>query len=437
MSNTGLKIKDILRFWLPLEATWLMMAVEGPFLAAVIARLAEPKFNLAAYGVSYSLAIFLEAPIIMIMSASTALVKDRSVYMKLRKFTYILNGIITVSMLILVSPPVFTFVTRRLIGLPEEVVRLSQYACILMLPWPAAIGYRRFFQGIMIRAGQTRRVAYGTIVRLIGMAMAALAARYIAQWEGALVGAAALSFGVTAEAVASRFMAAGAVRKLRPPETGNGSESPMTYRYIINFYFPLALTSMLALGVPPIETFFVGHSRMALESLAVLPVIYALVFIFRTLGLSVQEVVIALAGEKLENIKLLRKFALILAAFAVGTLGSVAFSPLASFWYRTVSGLTPELARFALQPTRIMTIFPGLMVLLSFQRGVLVGKGETKHITAAASLEVTTVFTLLFLSVEVFGMVGAVAATLALVVGRVMANGYLLRPVSRILRRLP
>ncbi len=42
----------IFRFWLPLAATWIMMAAEGPFLAAVIARLPDPTFNLAAYGVS-------------------------------------------------------------------------------------------------------------------------------------------------------------------------------------------------------------------------------------------------------------------------------------------------------------------------------------------------------------------------------------------------
>ena len=33
--------RNIFRFWAPLAATWLMMAAEGPFLAAVIARLAD------------------------------------------------------------------------------------------------------------------------------------------------------------------------------------------------------------------------------------------------------------------------------------------------------------------------------------------------------------------------------------------------------------
>lgn len=73
--KTRTNSKTILTFWIPLAATWLMMSLEGPYLSALIARLAEPKFNLAAYGIAFSLALIIEAPVIMMMSASTALVK--------------------------------------------------------------------------------------------------------------------------------------------------------------------------------------------------------------------------------------------------------------------------------------------------------------------------------------------------------------------------
>ena len=91
---------------MPLAATWLMMASEGPFLAAIIARLPEAKFNLAAYGVSFAFAILIEAPVIMIMSASTALVEDRSSFRRLRNFTYMLNAGATVTMLVIIVPAV-------------------------------------------------------------------------------------------------------------------------------------------------------------------------------------------------------------------------------------------------------------------------------------------------------------------------------------------
>ncbi len=126
--------KKIFIFWLPLAATWLMMAVEGPFLAAVIARLAEPKYNLAAYGVAFSFALIIEAPVIMIMSASTALVKDSQSFYKLRNFTYALNAGITILMVIGLIPAIFYFIAEGLIGLPHEIARLTHITSIILFP---------------------------------------------------------------------------------------------------------------------------------------------------------------------------------------------------------------------------------------------------------------------------------------------------------------
>ncbi len=115
--------RRIFAFWLPLAATWLMMATEGPFLAAVIARLADPTYNLAAYGVALSIALLVESPIIMIMSAATALVRDRASYLAMRNFTNSLNAGVTLLMLLALLPPVFDVIARGLLGLSDEVAR--------------------------------------------------------------------------------------------------------------------------------------------------------------------------------------------------------------------------------------------------------------------------------------------------------------------------
>ncbi|MCJ7579973.1 MAG: hypothetical protein MUP98_05495, partial [Candidatus Aminicenantes bacterium] len=293
--------KQILIFWIPLAATWLMMATEGPFLAAIIARLNAPKINLAAYGVAFSIALLVEAPIIMLMSAATALVKDRDSYLKLRNFSYSLNGFISLLMLFVLFPPVFKLITRNLMGLPEEVSRITHIATAIMLPWPAAIGFRRFYQGILIRSHLTRRVAYGTILRLVAMATTGLVCYVYFQPSGAVVGAMALSVGVTVEAFASRIMVHSSIKMLCKEESTPLRSEQLSYKSIFTFYYPLALTSILNLGVFPMVTFFMAQSRMPLESLAVLPVINSLVFILRSLGLSFQEVGIALLGEKQKN----------------------------------------------------------------------------------------------------------------------------------------
>ena len=427
--STQLTYKKIFYFWLPLAATWIMMSVEGPFLTSLIARSTEPKFNLAAYGVSYSLALIIEAPIIMMMSASIALVKDRQSFYKLRNFTYAANGLITVIMLIVVTPPVFYFITESLIGLPYEVSRLTHIATIILLPWPGAIGYRRFYQGILINNNLTRRVAYGTVVRLLSMTLCASLLFLSGIVEGVVIGASALSFAVIMEAIAIRFMVGETVKKIKSEEAS--PKQILTYREINKFYYPLALTSLIGLGVQPLVTFFVGQSRMAIESLAVLPVVTSFVFIFRALGLSYQEVIIALIGEGKNELKPLLKFAIALASILVSVLVMFAFTPLSDFWFITVSGLNKPLADFAQPLLMIMFFFPALTVFISIQRGLLVASKTTKPITMGTIMEFVTIVIMLMLLISNWNMIGAVAAVISIIIGRLAANIYLLPATIR------
>jgi len=433
--NEDLTYKKIFIFWVPLAATWLMMATEGPFLAAIIARLTDPKFNLAAYGVAYSFGVLIEAPIIMIMSASTALVRDRDSYLKLRNFTFTLNGICTLIMIFFVIPPVFYFIVQRLIGLPPNVAQITHQACIALLVWPGSIGYRRFYQGLLIRSNLTRRVAYGTIVRLSTMASTALICYFFLHLNGALVGTLSLSLSVTAEAVAVRMMSHQTVKRFLSKDSNILESKRLSYRYITKFYYPLALTSILSLGVHPLVTFFMGQSRMPIESLAVLPVINSLVFIFRSMGLSFQEVGIALLGEHNKNFKILRNFALTLGLTVVAGLCIITLTPLSLVWFNKVSGLTLELTNFARFPAQILSVLPGLTVLISFQRAILVKNAKTTAITIATSIEVLTIFFLLFITSVLFNFIGAIAAALAIMTGRLFANGYLFFPCNKVLQK--
>jgi hypothetical protein len=419
----GLSQIKILKFWMPLAATWLMMSVEGPYLAALIARLAEPEYNLAAYGIAYSLALIIESPIIMMMSASTALVKDYNAFKQLRKFNYTLCIILTAIMIIFVIPPVFYFVTETLINLPSKVAHICHMAVIVLIPWPAAIGYRRFYQGILIRNNLTRLVASGTIIRLLSMSITAFVLFIITALPGAVVGAAALSTAVICEAVSSRLMSAKTINHLKIQT--NIPEQSLSQSEIFKFYYPLAITSLLTLGIQPFVTFFIGQSRMAIESFAVLPVVTSFVFIFRAMGLSYQEVVIALIGEHRNGIQELKSFAVKLAVFTTGTLIFISFTPLSVIWLRDISGLSEKLTEFARLPLMIMSIFPVLTVLISFQRAVLVKAKNNTHISYGTAVEFTGILIVIAVCIKLFLFAGAVAAAISFVIGRMAACSYL------------
>jgi len=403
------------------------MASEGPFLAAIIARLPNPTFNLAAYGVAFALAILIEAPVIMLMSAATSLVRDRESYVKLRNFSRGLAAGTTVLLLLVLLPPVYRWLTGTLMGLPREVADITHGALWFFLPWPAAIAYRRFLQGVLIRSGKTKLVAYGTVLRLVGMTAAALVGYFLLDMPGAWVGAFALGAGVTVEAVAARFMAAPTVRALLAGEMDDeGPGRDIGYRDIAAFYYPLALTSFIGLTVQPLLTFFMSRSISPVESLAVFPVVHALSFFFRSMGLAYQDATIALMGDRFEHFPELRRFALRLGLATTTGLAMVAFTPLSLVYFVTISGLTPELTEFALTPLRIIVVLPALSVLLSFQRAILVEGRRTRHITVASAVEVSTV-ALAFISLGWgLDLVGATAAFSAFLCGRVASNLYLI-----------
>jgi len=429
-----LRNRDIFLFWAPLAATWLMMATEGPFLAAVIARLGDPKFNLAAHGVAYAFGILVEAPVIMLMSASTALVEDATSYRKLRNFANALNVGATASLLVLLLPPVYGFVARDALGLPETVADLGYHALWFYLPWPAAIGMRRFLQGVLIRSGRTRLVAIGTVIRLVSMAGAATFLALATDLPGAAVGGAALSSGVVVEALVARWMARRDIRELRatphPPDGG----PVLSYRDISGFYVPLALTSLLGLAVQPMLTFFMGRATAPIESLAVFPVVNSLGFMFRSLGLAWQDASIALLGRQREHLRELGRFTAILGIGSAAGLAAIVFTPLAVVWFESISGLTTDLSQYAYAAARLTVPVAGLSVLLSFQRAILMKVRRTRPITMATGIEVTVIALAFIAGAWGFGWIGVTAAFAAFVAGRLASSGFLVLPVRRSLR---
>jgi progressive ankylosis protein len=232
-----------------------------------------------------------------------------------------------------------------------------------------------------------------------------------------------MTLAVFCEAIATRMMVAGTLKKLLVKEdTQNGN---LRLRSIAKFYYPLALTSILSIGVQPFVTFFLGRSHMPVESLAVLPVVGSLVFIFRSLGLSYQEVNIALIGEKKQNYGILRNFAIYLGIIVTVLISAIAFTPLADLWFINISGLSKELADLSYLPLKLMILLPAMTVLLNFQRSSLITNGTTGPISVATAIELVVIIVVMLICVAFLNIIGVVAASIAFMAGRSMSNLYL------------
>jgi hypothetical protein len=373
--------RRIFSTWWPLAASWLLMGLELPALSAFIARLPNPTINLAAYGgIVFPIALIIESPIIMLLAASTALSKDEASYQLIRRFMMVTAAGLTSLHVLIAFTPLYYFVAERLLGVPQVIVEPGRIGLMIMTPWTWSIAYRRFNQGILIRNHHSKKVGIGTVVRLSADLIVLLIGYSIGTIQGIVVATSAVTAGVISEAVYSGIVVRPVVQKqvivmpaVRPP---------LTLGNFLRFYFPLVLTSLLNLLVLPLGSAALGRMPVALTSLAVWPVLSGLTFMFRSLGVAYNEVVVALLEEPLST-QSLRRFSVALTIFSSSLILIMALTPLSLFWFQIISGLEPQLAELAVIGLMIAIPTAGFAVLQSWFQGLILFGGRTRGITEA------------------------------------------------------
>lgn len=380
-TTPAMPYRRILHTWWPLAASWLLMAAELPALSAVIARLANPEINLAAYGgVVFPLSLIVESPIIMLLAASTALSKDWDSYQKIRKFMLTAGAILTGLHLAIAFTPLYYVVVKEILGVPVEIVEPARVGLQIMTPWTWSIAYRRFNQGVLIRFDHSKAVSVGTMVRLSADLLVLAIGYSIGTIPGIIVATSAVACGVISEAVYVGFATRPVInRELKPAPA---VQEPLSLRSFLEFYIPLAMTSFLLLFVQPIGSAAMSRMPEALASLAIWPVISGSIFLLRSMGMAYNEVVVALLDEP-GSTPSLRRFSWILTAFVTVLLLIVAATPLSRLWFGTVQGLNSTLEEIALLGLWIALPIPGLNVLQSWYQGAIVNGKRTRGVTEA------------------------------------------------------
>ena len=389
--------KQIMKTWWPLAASWLLMGFESPLISAIIARLPGAEINLAAYGgIIMPLSFIVEAPIIMLLSASTALCKDMPSYRKIYKFMMITGFILTVLHFLIAFTPLYYMVVRGIIGSPEAIIEPARIGLMIMTPWTWSIGYRRFQQGVMIRYNNSQAVWVGTIVRLVTLSIVLMIGYSIGGIQGVVVGTAAQALAVFAEAVYNGFRVRPVIRNylVNAPEV-----EPLTWKAFFSFYIPLVMTSFITLIWQPIGSAALSRMPRAVESLAAWQVLSGLMSIFRSPGTALNEVVVAMI-EKHGAFRKLQRFAVWLGVISTSVQLLFIISPLSFLWFKNVSAITPPLIALAKSAFWFAVPLPALSVLQSWYQGAILASKKTRSIT-----ESVTIFLIVIILVLIGGVV--------------------------------
>lgn len=377
-SNHNLSTQRIIRTWWPLAASWVLMALEAPALSVVVARLADPEINLAAYsGIVFPMALIIESPIIMLLAASTTLSKDWDSYIKMRRFMMRTSAILTALHLLFVFTPLYDLMVNGIIGAPQEIIEPARIGLVIMTPWTWSIAYRRFNQGVLIRFDHSHEVGTGTVVRLVTNGIVLTIGYLIGTIPGIVVATSAVATGVVCEAVYIGWRTHPVLHNRL--KSAPRVDPPLTFKAFTDFYVPLAMTSLLTLLAQPIGSAAISRMPQPIESLAIWLVVTSLIFLIRSLGVAYNEVVVALLDEA-QAARALRNFATALSLLVTVLIVAIAATPLATWWFGDILALAPPLVELARLGLWIALPIPVTSVLQSWYQGAILHSRHTRGI---------------------------------------------------------
>jgi hypothetical protein len=245
---------------------------------------------------------------------------------------------------------------------------------------------------------------------------------FVGSIPGIIVATGATIAGVLSEALYVGIMVRPVLRDQVKPALP--LEPPLSLRALLSFYVPLSLAPLLTFLSRPIGSAAISRMPGALESLAAWPVVTGVAFLLRSVGLSYNEIVIALLDEP-RSAPGLRRFTVLLAAVTTAVLIAIAATPLAAFWFERVMGLALPLASLARKGLWLALILPGLSVLQSWYQGIILHKRRTRGITEAVGVFLLVNSAILWSGVAWGGAIGLYVGLAALSGGELLRTSWL------------
>ncbi len=430
MSSQRWTTSALLAFWFPLALSWMMMTIAQPITAIAISRLPDPEVHLAAYGVTFDLGFLLESPIVMLLSASVALTRDRMAYRHLLRITVWASAVLSGVFAIVTFTPVYDVIVRRLIGVPADVAAQARPALGLLLPWVGAVAWRRFHQGPLIMGGLTRLISVGTVIRLVTLSVVLAIGVWRPFLPGAMLGALALSASVIVEALINTVWALPVVRKL-PAR----SSDPVTVTSILRFCAPLAATDVMRTLVRPAITSGISRTILPVVSLAAWPVASSFIQLLGGAVSAFQEMTVAVIDGRATYLKV-RRFVLITGVAVTVVTAVIALTPVIDVFLITVVHLPPALRAHVVDGVRLMIPMPLLFAVRNLFRGVLIQQRSTGSIQVAMIAYVGAMLVGIAVGVQarlagvtVAALAGLIAQTAEVVVLYIFFRGALRRLV--------
>lgn len=400
------------RQFYPLAMSDFTMALGDTVRTIIVGRFPGPELAFALVGIVKAIAVCLESPIIPILHASTALSQHPKAYHSLGRFTLILSSMLTAVFLLLCYQPIADNLLQSVFGVEDSWLDTARLALILMVPWPAAIACRRYFQGRLIRNREERKLSIAAMVRLMFTAGVLLIGLY-AHLDVIWVAMISLSGAVIIEALLIVLYAACSRHENLTASTFTNTLSRLeTISGVARYYTPLGLTSVAIWCGRAALIALIARAPDGMVAVALWTAASGFFLPIANSTRMLQHMV--LSANKDDSLEHLFKFSSMVGLAACVPLVFLGFTPLG----KNMMGIVIGNEHLALQLSSIIAvlfILPFLIAMENFYQGRLILLNANWCINKATLANVI-IMLLTCSSLIWFGWPGSISAAIATIV---------------------
>ncbi len=383
--------RQIAGFFLPLSLTSLIITLSHSVVNAGVARTPDPEVALAAYALARSLVMLIENPMFMVRQTAASLIRDMQSFLQVRRFVYILSGLITGLLAVLAFTPLGYWALADVMGASDAIAEQANTALMVLFLLPVFTVSRNLYHGVAIIARQTLLVPLSTLVRLMVMSGVVFG---LAHWTN-LPGAVSASFAFTgAFLVESTIMRWKARPLLR---TGTFFARKTTNVQLRNmdisrFFFPLVITTFVATSFGPLINTGLARTDGPEIALAAYSVGHGLaMMLLAPIGMLHQCTLTFTKVTLPETFRMTKRFTGGFAVLASVLMVWISFTGAGPWILTHLMGVTPAVRQAALGVMQVMSILPLLFGWREYLWGILMQHRATKLIGAGKAVNLFVV----------------------------------------------
>jgi hypothetical protein len=403
---------QLIRFLMPLVVTMVVQEFGLQVLNGGMARVPQATETLASFGLAWGLVSFLVSPLSQVKQLGLVLVDSQQSLGTVLRFV-LLSGLLLAGILLgLALTPVGNWVVEDLHDMQAPLSQATLDVLFWLFPIPLLRGLTLFYAGVLLRF---RRTDWVSVAMLAGMAANIVAV--FALLPTGLVQAEPmwLPILVTYAGVVAEWGVVFLGYRRHGTRLPRHSTARMAYRYVLHFFWPLALIMAIQGFSRPLINLFVSREPGGAEALAVLTVLYPLGHLPYGWLNEIRNLPPAFRDQD-GSLPAIRRFSLACGLLSFAIMVGLSWTPLRDVILLNWIGIEPALAVQATAPLVVFSFFPLAVMLRAYLHGVGLVEHRTQALAPSAPLRLLAILVAL-LALPALGVQGATRGVAALFCG--------------------